>query len=287
MTQVKMTSEFNYKSDNYDQQSQRFVIPLYIKDELGDYEFSSTGTLVKYKENYYILFAAHVLDGNTEFDSIHTFGIDGQFHKIKNFAIGHQIFKKQDIVIVDCFNRAIESKNYFNLDKKSLIGFEKKAFAWTGFPVSQSNFKKVHRSRTQETLRDKYVYIDESGSYFRNASYFTIISKIKTNNNIEITGKYERKNANLKYQGDVSTGPHPKGMSGGAMYYFAKNQVLKSSLDDTFRFAGIGIEYKKDSTIVGVPSFKIIALIEIFNEDNPLQLTLDPSVEIKLEKIKT
>lgn len=279
-----MANDFIYNSDNYDQQSQRFVIPLYIKDELDNYEFSSTGTLVKYKGHHYILFAAHALDGNANFDKIHTFGVDGQFHPIKDFLIGHQIFKEQDIVIVDCFNQAIENKNYFNLEKKSLLGFEKKAFAWTGFPASQSSSKKVHRSSTQETLKNKYVYIDESGSYFKNARYFTIISKIKTNNNIEITGKYERKNVNLKYQGDVSTGPHPKGMSGGAMYYFAKNQVLKSSLDDTFRFAGIGIEYKKDNTIVGVPTVKIIEMLEKFNEDNPLQFKLDPNFETELEK---
>jgi len=279
-------SDFDYKSDDYDRQTQRFVIPLYIKDELDNYEFSSTGTLVKYQEHHYILFAAHALDGNVEFDRVYTFGRDGQFHQIKGFAIGHEIFKEQDVVIVDCFNQVMEDKNYFNLDKKSLIGFEKKAFAWTGFPFSQSNSKKVHRSSTQETLKNKFVYIDESGGYFRNARYFTIISKIKSNNNIEITGKYDRKNVNLKYQGDVSTGPSPKGMSGGAIYYFSKNQVLKGSLDNTFRFAGIGIEYKKDSTIIGVPSSKIIDLMEKFNKDNPLQLKLDANVETGLMQMK-
>lgn len=282
-----MSNDFSYQSNDYDRQSQRFVIPLYVKDELGNYEFSSTGTLARYKEHHYILFAAHALDGNVEFDRIYTFGVDGQFIQIKDFAIGHQVFKEQDIVIVDCFNRAFEKKNYFNLDKKSLIGFEKKRFAWTGFPVGQSSSNKVHRSNTQETLKNKYVYIDESGSYFRNARYLIIISKIITNNNIEITGRYEQKNAKLKYQGDVSTGPHPKGMSGGAMYFFTKNQTLKSSLDETFRFAGVGIEYKKDKTIVGVPASKIVELIERFNKDNPLQFILAQDAEIELRKTET
>lgn len=275
-----MSSDFIYKSDDYDRQSQRFVIPLYIKDDLDNYEFSSTGTLIKYKDHRYIVFAAHALDGNVEFERLHTFGADGQFYQIRSFAIGHQVFKEQDVAIVDCFNQEIENKNYFNLDKKSLLGFEKRAFAWTGFPASQSISRKIHRSSTQETLKNKYVYLDEGGSYFKNARYFTIISKIKTNNNIEITGKYDPKNINLKYKGDVSMGPHPKGMSGGAMYYFSKNQTLKSSLDDTFRFAGIGIEYKKDKTIVGVPASKITELIEIFNKKNPLQFVLAPNFEM-------
>ena len=276
-----MITESSYKSDEYDRQSQRFVIPLHIKDELGNYEFSSTGTLVKYKNHHYIIFAAHALDGNVNFDRVHTFGTDGEFHQIKSWAIGHHIFKEHDIVIVDCLNQAIEGKNYFDLEKKSLIGFEKKAFAWTGFPASQSSSKKVHKSNTQDALKNKYVYIDESGNYFKNARYYTIISKIITNNNIEITGRYERKNVNLKYQGDVSMGPHPKGMSGGAMYFFSKNQILKSSIDDTFRFAGIGIEYRKDNTIIGVPSREIIELMETFDKDNPLQFQLAPNVEIE------
>lgn len=269
----------NYQSDSYERQSQRFIIPLYIKDELDNYEFSSTATLIKHKGHHYILFAAHALKGDVDFDRVHTFRTDGHFQKIKDLAIGHQIFKEQDIVIVDCFNLAIENKNYFDMDKKSLIGFEKRALAWTGFPASQSSSQKVHRSQTADALRNRYVYTDGNESYFRNARYLTLIFKIRTNNNFEITGRYDRKNVNLKYQGSVATGPHPQGMSGGAMYYFAKSNNLKPNLDDSFRFAGIGIEYRKDSTIVGVPKTKIIELMEIFNETNPLKLATTPSQE--------
>lgn len=247
-----MDSNFTYQSDNYDRQSQRFVIPLYIKDELESYEYSSTGTLVRYKGHHFIIFAAHALGGGVPFESVYIFGTDGGFHQVKSFAIGHQVFEKEDIVIVDCFNQAFENKNYFNIDIKIMNGFDKKHFAWTGFPVSKVKSKKVHKSNTQETLKNKFVYVDESGNYFKAAKYFTIISKISSDNKIQISGGYDRKNANLKYQGDVSMGPHPQGMSGGAMYFFSKNQTLKASLDDTFRFAGIGIEYKKDNSIIGV-----------------------------------
>lgn len=282
-----MSSTFKYQSDNYGRQSQRFVIPLYIKDDLDNFEFSSTATLVRYKGHHLIIFAAHALDGQIEFDNVYTFGADGEFYQIMSFAIGHQVFEKEDIVIVDCFNRALEGKNYFNIEKHSLNGFEKKAFAWTGFPASKSKSKKVHKSQSKETLKDKFVYIDESGNYFKNASYFTITSKLIRNNNFEITGVYNRKNANLKYQGDVSMGPHPKGMSGGAMYFFSKNQILRADLDDTFRFAGIGIEYQKDNSIIGVSKNKIIELIEQFDYENPIKFSLTQSSNLEIESTET
>ncbi|MCF2899060.1 hypothetical protein L1267_01385 [Pseudoalteromonas sp. OFAV1] len=223
-----MSNKFTYQSDDYDRQSQRFVIPLYIKDELENYEYSSTGTLVRYKGHHFIIFAAHALGGGVEFENVYTFGSDGDFHQIMSFAIGHQVFKEEDIVIVDCFNQALENKNYFNLDIKSMNGFDKKHFAWTGFPASKSKSKKVHKSSSKETLKNKFVYIDESGNYFKNAKYFTILSKIVTNNKIKISGVYDRKGVNLKYQGDVSMGPHPQGMSGGAMYlFFFKKSDIK------------------------------------------------------------
>jgi len=217
-----MNNDLTYQSDNYDRQSQRFVIPLCIKDGLENYEYSSTGTLVRYKGHHFIIFAAHALGAGTEFESVYTFGADGDFRQIKSFAIGHQIFEKEDIVIVDCFNQALEGKNYFNIDIESMVGFDKKHFSWTGFPVSKSKSKKVHKSNSQESLKNKFVYLDEGGSYFKNAKYFTIISRVSSKNKIQISGVYDRKNANLKYQGDVSMGPHPQGMSGGAMYFFPR-----------------------------------------------------------------
>ncbi|ABE56547.1 hypothetical protein Sden_3271 [Shewanella denitrificans OS217] len=272
-----MDDKFSYQSGDYNRQSQRFVIPLYIKDALGNYQYSSTGTLVKYDGHHYIIFAAHASPNDDSLESIYTFGIDGDFSKIKDIAIGHQFFVEDDIVIVDCFNKTYDGKNYFNLDLNALVGFEKRCFAWTGFPSSKSKSKKVHNTKSKESLKKQYVHSDESGNYFKNASYFTIVSKIKSNNKQQITGTYDRKNASLKYKGNVSMAPHPEGMSGGAMYFFSKNQELKDSLDDTFRFAGIGIEYKKDNTIVGVPKIKIIQLIEQFNIENPLMWSLTDS----------
>lgn len=269
-----MTNNFSYQSDEYDRQTQRFVIPLYIQDELGNYNYSSTGTLVKYNSCHYIIFAAHALTNNVNFEKVYTFLINGEFSKISDVAIGgHQIFNNEDIVVVNCFNNAFEKKNYFNLNEKHLRGFEKNFFAWTGFPSSKVKSKIVHNTKSKEALAEKYVHSDESGYYFKNAEYYTIISKLKQNNRIKITGKYNRENASLKYKGKVSIAPHPKGMSGGAIYFFLKGQKLKDNLDDTFRFAGIGIEYNK-SDIIGVPRDIIIDLITQFEKENPLTMEI-------------
>jgi hypothetical protein len=135
--------------------------------------------------------------------------------------------------------------------------------------------KKIHNSKSTDDLREKYVTSQDENLYFTNAKYYTIISKLNSFHKLEITGKYDRKKVSLKYAGPVSMGIHPAGMSGGAMYFFAKKQELKDDIDSTFRFAGIGIGYKKDNTIVGVPQPKIISLLENLNSEHPLTITID------------
>lgn len=267
-----MSNTFSYQSDNYDRETQRFVVPLYIKDNSGIYEYSSTATLVKYNEHHYILFAAHALSENIGVDNIYIFLNNGSFQKIIEPSIGHKIFDKDDIVIIDYFNAAFDGKNYFNLNLNNLSGFDKNHFAWTGFPRSQTKSKKIFNTKSIEELKDEHVHSDATGTYFTKAKYLTILSKIISNDKCYIKGEYNRNEANLKYKGLVRTAPLPIGMSGGAMYFFSEGQKLKENLDDTFRFAGIGIEYHKDNTIIGVSRDKVIELIDIFDKENPVQL---------------
>ncbi len=269
-----MNRKFRYQSDDFDRESQRFVIPLYVKNDLGNYLYSSTATLTKYNSHFYIIFAAHALSNDITVDNFYIFRANGNFRKLSDVSIGSRVFKSDDIVIVDCFNQMLDGNNYFNLNETHMLGFDKKHFAWTGFPFSKSKTKEVHNSKSSESLKSRYVHNDETGTYFKSSSYFSIISKIKSNNKINISGSYERKSTSLKYKGEVSMAPHPEGMSGGAMYFFSKGQKLKKSLDDTFRFAGIGIEYKKNGDIIGVSKDKIIELLEQFNTENPLQLNI-------------
>lgn len=273
-----MNKNFTYQSDEYDRQTQRFVTPLYIKNTLGEYQYSSTATFVKYNNHHYIIFAAHALEEDMSIKDVHIFYSNGELESISNLSIGHYIFKTEDIVIVDCFNNVFDGKNYFNLNEKSLIGFEKSYFAWTGFPASKSKAKKIHNKKTSEMLYNEFVYTDSTGKYFTNAKYFTIISKLISQNNNHIVGKYNRDNVYLKYKGQVNKSTHPKGMSGGAIYFFSKRQNLKNNIDDTFRFAGIGIEYHSDNKIIGVSREKIIELLNIFDNEYPLRMEMNVSI---------
>ncbi|OYV88929.1 MAG: hypothetical protein B7Z57_14205 [Acidiphilium sp. 37-60-79] len=166
----------------------------------------------------------------------------------------------------------LNGKNYFDMNLGDLTGFEERYFAWTGFPASKSKSKTIHRSKSKEALEKQFIHAGEDGYYFKNIEYLTIVSELKGNDKTEITGSYERKDTFLKYAGRISMGPMPAGMSGGAMYFFRKEQELDENLDNTFRFAGIGIKYRNDNTIVGVPRVKIIELIERFERENPLRM---------------
>lgn len=271
-----MNKNFEYRSDDYDRQKQRFVIPLYIKDKLGNYNYSSTGTFLTYKMNHYLVFAAHALNNNLSIEDIFILNNEGNLEQMIKDSVGYKIFVEDDIVIIDYFNIAFNGKNYFNLDINDLVGFDKNHFGWIGFPISRtkSMAKVIHKTKSAETLKKDFIHIDEKGIFFKNTEYFSIISRLMPSSKNAIQGKYNRNNVNLKYAGDLNIGPHPKGMSGGAMYFFTKNRRLKDVLDDTFRFAGIGLEYK-DNIIKGISKNKIIELLDIFNVENPLQFTLD------------
>lgn len=265
-------TDFKYQSDSYDRQSQRFVIPLYIRDELGDYHYSSTGTFILYNQSHYVVFAAHALRNNDDIKNIHMLGSDGKFVDLVSISIGYRIFVEDDLVLVDCFNKMVDGKNYFPLENDfSFIGFDKNHFSWTGFPQSWCKTKLIHRTKKSDSIANQTVVSNEDGLFFKNAQYFSISSKVRTFNQKEITGTYKPKNIDLKYKGPVSNGPSPEGMSGGAMYFFSKGQVLKNDLKSTFLLAGIGLSFKKDGSIAGISRHRMIELFKQFNEESPIE----------------
>jgi hypothetical protein len=273
-----MSKEFSYKSDEYDRQAQRFILPLYIKDDLENYNYSSTATLVQYNGRNYIIFAAHALNNDIYIDNVYTPYNDGSYRLVKELSIGYEMFEENDIVIIDHFNNKYDGKNYFNLNLTSLIGFYEEYFAWTGFPYSKVKAKIIHKTKSAETSKQEYFHVDKDKIYSTALKYFTIESSLISIDDDYIKGNYNTKKKTLKYAGDVEKTPHPKGMSGGAMYFFTKTKKLEKELDNTFRFAGIGIEYdEKNNQILGVSNNKIIELLDIFNKDNPLSLHFDSS----------
>lgn len=257
-----------YNSDEFDRQSQRFSIPLYIKDEIGNLHFSSTGTFVKYNGNHYIIFAEHALkNARRGFDSVYVFYTDGTRKKLGEHALYYKVYQKDDIVIVGYGSGKFDLKNYFDLNLDDIVGFEEGLFHWTGFPSSKAKLKVIHKTRKDETLANNFVRTYGEQNYFYNCKYITIKSRIKSFDYNFITGTYDPEKVTYKYNKSSTQGPSPEGMSGGPMYFFKKGAQLGVTIEDTFRFAGIGIEYRKDKTIVGVAKKKIIDLICDFQEE--------------------
>lgn len=257
-----------YNATEFERQAQRFILPLYVKNELDGHEYSSTGTFVKYNERYYILMAAHALDGDIDLNDIYFFSTEGEFCQLIIFKSepGYEVYEKQDLIVMDISSQSpIKGKNYFSLNENELIGFDQEQFSWIGFPSCKCKNKKVHKTKSPETLKQKFVTYENGKCYSKSNPFFIITSKIIENDRLRILGTYDRKNVELKYQGPVTKGPSPQGMSGGAMYQFAINQELKSVLDESFRFIGIGIEYNKENNIIGIAKPIIIKLIEQLN----------------------
>lgn len=272
-----MNNEFNYKSNDYDRQSQRFVIPLYIKDGLGNYKQSSTATLVRYNNvHHYAIFAAHALEGGIDIRNVFHFSSDGSCYQLIQHAIGYKVFEEDDIVLVDFFNQRFDLKNYFNLDIEEMPnGVSSNFFCWTGYPLSQSKKKDIHNTKSPESLIAEMVHNDESGSYITKIKYLTINSETVSFDNFCIKGFLARKGSVVsKNKGLLSKPPSLAGMSGGAMYFSNLEKKLSSTLDDTFFFAGIGVEHRVDGSIVGVSRYRILQLIKSFDESNPILFSL-------------
>lgn len=278
-------SNFNYKSNDFDKEAQRFITPLYIRDELGNYEYSSTGTFITYNESHYIVFAAHALDNHDNIKNVFIPLSDGTFLGIDEISIGHEIFEEDDLVIIDCFNRIIGNKNYFLLEeleglegleglekKLEYNGFDKKRFEWRGFPSSWVNSKIIHNTKKLSSIKEAAIVQTENGTFNKSARYFGIKSEIETFNKKEITGTYKKK-VDYKYNKEhkQSPGPSPEGMSGGPMFCFSENEDLKDDLNSTFLLVGIGLRFnKRTRKITGISRIRLIELFEKFEKNNPL-----------------
>ncbi|SUA35914.1 Uncharacterised protein [Neisseria zoodegmatis] len=185
-----MTKQIN-KIDNYSRVASRFIKPLYIKDGLGGFTFSSTCTLVKYsfdKNNEYcefIIFAYHAVPkySNTEFaikNPLHGFYFldkDDNFisleEKVKNFVVS-----EEDDIVICKLSIISKSTNYFNLNLYT-IGFshpivcnkdvhyyikDRKEFisqstlCWIGYPVRNS--VDFHRTKASPSQVKKMYHIE-------------------------------------------------------------------------------------------------------------------------------
>jgi hypothetical protein len=273
-----------YNSDGFERMAQRFVNTVYFKDELGDIHFSSTCTFVRFRGEFFTIFAAHAIPNtNEDISLMGHLGTDGKFYSITEISKGHKVYKEHDLVICNTTG-PLELKNYFDLDvKDSLIGFRKNIMTWIGFPKKKAT-EKYHRTKASDAhIKAELSMLDDGVLKWNNARYLMVQSKIKVNNHAEIIGRFDTKNVQYKYEGPKDNAYSLKGMSGGAIFFEPNNRDLTdASSEQLFRFAGIGLEHRKNQDIKGASRKLVTGLLCDYIDSNLASMTtMDFVITIK------
>lgn len=251
-----------YEAREYYRQAQRFIYPLYKKNGLGGFSFSSTVTFVTYKKRFFCIFAAHALDDNEcTMEEIGMLATDGVFVPLSESCKSHKIYKNYDIVI--CTSETpFEPRYYFDLEPyDSKTNFNKRVFGWIGFPQKKAQ-KTIHQSKASPEKIARHLSVSDDGRpIWGHAKFLIIWVKIDTKSDQQITGRFENKNVDYEYEGFKSQGHSPRGMSGGALFHPSEKLCAEPRHKDMFLFAGIGLEYD-GSLIKGAPTELIVSLIE-------------------------
>lgn len=230
--------------------SQKFVLPFYLKDELGNLTFSATLTLVEYKNRFFALTASHAIPAKYDLKrGIYVVGLRGAVN-ILVLTVVHR-FDDIDLIILDFYAKHFsEDRYYFNLDIDYPKGlFNENMFLWSGFPAKKAKNinKKAPKTLVDESMNGDLIAIAKS------LLAYIPFKENYTFNGIDeyFFGYSDLKNVSYAKEGFKSKGYSYKGMSGGAFCLLNKE---KSSLigNDLFYFIGIGIEHRKDNTIVGI-----------------------------------
>lgn len=256
-----MTEE--YKANEYYRQAQRFVYPLYKKDGMGGFSFSSTATFATYKGRFFCIFAAHALTADEEtVENIGMLTTDGNFVPLSVSCKAYKIYRDHDIVI--CISDTpFEPRNHFNLaPRESATEFNTEGFGWIGFPQKKA-VQTIHKSKASPDKIINHLSVASDGRpVWSNAKFLMIGAMLESKSESVIIGRFENVGVNYEYEGFKQQGYSPRGMSGGALFYGPKKfHSTPQSLEDLFLFAGIGLEYDRIS-IKGVPKERIISLIE-------------------------
>lgn len=284
-------TEFKYNANDYERQAQRHTIPLYKKDELGHYYFSSTGTFVVYNRNFFLIGALHALNENDDkIENLYYFNSDdGSFHQMTSGVCGIQKFDKEyDIFIIDFFNKKWSGKNYFNLNKTydDFSSFFENAFCWLGFPHSWQEVKKKQKNFNANDMLNKYVHHINENTYTSTNKFLTLFSQmIDSDKENFVCGSSPLGEVEFTYGGKKHI-PKLEGMSGGCFFIPTKTHNLAKfdngeiDLDNSFIFLGIGLEChkidKKSCKVYGLNRTTIKKLLQEYLDNNPLQLIVAP-----------
>ncbi len=240
--------------------SQKYVLPLYLKDELGNLMFSATLTLVEFKNRFFALTAAHAVPEDYDLNrGLYVVGLEGE-RNILGLTLVHR-FDEIDLVILDFHEKHFGGdRYYFNLDVDYVEELYKEGvFVWAGFPAKKAKdiYKKDAKSLVCNGMNGNLMTIAKS-------LFAAIPFKEGYILNLEdeyFFGYSDLKNVHYMKEGLKNKGYSYRGMSGGSLC-LVKNEIVFPIEEDLFYFIGIGVEHKKDNTVMGIGRRIIIEKIQ-------------------------
>lgn len=256
---------------------EKYILPFYTKDILGNYIFSGTLTLVSYKKQLFFLTAGHCINDNYDYKRYGLYLItkNGEM----NFSNYIQYFyrsNKLDLIII-LVNLCIRDHSYIMLEAKPSEQLKKvDNFFWAGFPQKKTEKTQINKNTNIQDLFRSYYKTQPHDRHqkLRSSLNQSLGALIKFNKyeGYYIKGLHDLKNVSYYYDGFKDKGYSFKGMSGGCFFNF-DNDKFSSSLEyydichnnpiffiniTNFNFLGIGIEHKKGKDIIGICKNAII-----------------------------
>lgn len=257
------------------------TIPFYTKDILDNLRFAGTLTLVIYKGKIGFLTAKHCICERYDYKK------DGLFLITKNGEINisnyiYYLYRDKEIdLIIILSTFIIRDHKYILLDDDNHGVVDFSEFFWVGFPIKKSPNEIRKEKNVMSLFQEKYTrqsfdnYEKERSSL--NQSLIACIPFSKFDGDY-IQGEFNLKNIQYYYEGSKEKGYSLKGMSGGLLFYFSEKKYSLSIQFDSeleaflakpvsFHFLGIGIEHKKELTILGITKQAIVKSFQKITEE--------------------
>lgn len=256
-----MNSKFRVNS--YSLHAQRHIYPLYLMNGSDGYEFSSTMTFVKWRNESFCVFAAHAIHPRTDsMDQIGMLTTDGEFMPLSSVSISQKICRTRDLAACRT-SGPFEYRNYFDLDATESSTEFYKDFGWIGFPKKKA-VERIHRTKaSKEKIQEYLVEGDEGHKKWTNADFLLLGVELESESETEVNGVHINKDVKYTHEGFKSHGYSLKGMSGGALFRRPKKTHTDAlCLSDLFQFVGIGLEYKNNRLVKGASRRAVETLLD-------------------------
>ncbi|HGF4956885.1 TPA: hypothetical protein ACF33T_004688, partial [Vibrio parahaemolyticus] len=253
-------------SNDFKIMAQRHIWPIFIRDELGSFEFSSTTTFIKRQGRFFCVFAGHAVPrGVSTLENVGVLMTDGKFVPFDDISVDYTIDRDNDLVICETTG-PFEEKNYFDLDTESTTTiFREDGMGWIGFPKKKAKAKYHRTQASVEHVKKDLSTFDDGRLKWENANYLLIGVQDIEKSEQEVSAHFEDKNVTYEKEGFKEQAYSLKGMSGGAFFHAPESWTSEPQyLSDIFKFAGIGLEHHtSDKRIKGANAEHVKHLIDM------------------------